>query len=217
MNLLPLLALTFALQTPSATQEPFGEEIRKFESQDAVAPPAKGGIVFVGSSSIRMWSSLKEDFPGLNVINRGFGGSELEHSVRYVHRIVTPYAPRLVVLFAGTNDLAGGKSPEQVLGDYRDFVREVRSRLPESRIVYISITPAPSRWNKLWQVMKTNRLIQEETRRGQNLGFVDVFQRFLSPNGGPRPELFLTDQLHMNRKGYEIWVDALRPILTSFR
>ncbi|RYG40903.1 hypothetical protein EON79_21760 [bacterium] len=192
---------------------PFEPEILKFEEEDAKNPPQKGGIVFVGSSSIRMWNSVAEDFPHLRIINRGFGGSQVSDSVHYADRIVTKYEPKMVVFFAGTNDLASGKQPATVLADYRAFVEKVRAKVPDVPIVYIAVTPAPSRWNNLENVKLTNTMIRGFSAAGKNLKFVDVYPRMLSESGGPRPELFLEDQLHMKRAGYDIWIEALKPFL----
>lgn len=199
---------------PKPTEEiPFGDEIRRYEEQDALRPPAKAGIVFVGSSSIARWKTLEKDFPQHRVLNRGFGGSQLSHSVAYAHRIVTPYEPQMVVLFAGTNDLADGKTPEEVHRDFRQFVWTVREKLPDVRIAYISITPAPSRWGRADAIRKANALIRRECLEGSNLAFIDVFSPMLDEFGQPRPDLFIEDRLHLNEKGYAIWRQAVAPYL----
>ena len=214
MILIPLsLLVLVTAQQVEKPKLPFEDEIIKYEKQDAVAPPIPGGIVFVGSSSIRLWKTLKEDFPGRNVINRGFGGSQIADSVRYANRIVTPYSPSKVIFFAGTNDLASGKKAARVLGDFKEFVKIVRSKLPRVPIAFISITPAPSRFKNLAEIKKANKLVQNLCIRSKNLLFVDVFGEFLSSDGGPRPELFVEDQLHMNAEGYKIWTKALTPLV----
>jgi|GEM_PF-225103 len=193
---------------------PFEADIERFEAEDYKKAPAKGGIVFVGSSSIVRWKTLKEDFPGLNVLNRGFGGSEVADSVRYAQRIVTPYEPRMVVFYAGTNDIANGKTGEKVFGDYRAFVAKVREKLPSVPIAYISIAPSPSRQAKWDQFRKANSLIKDFSASEKGLAFIDIFPLMLDEKGGPRPELFVEDQLHMNPKGYAIWKKAVAPFLT---
>jgi lysophospholipase L1-like esterase len=213
-----LVALFALAQIPvlaRQTEAPFESDIRQFEAQDAKNPPVPGGIVFVGSSSIVRWTTLKEDFPNHNVINRGFGGSHISDSVRFADRIVTPYKPKMVVFFAGTNDLADGKSAEAVFDDYKQFVGKVRDKLPNTVIAFISITPAPSRWANLEKVKKANELIKNYSHHERKLLFVDVFRQMLDANGGPRPELFVEDQLHMNPKGYAIWIKAMSPIVAS--
>lgn len=212
---MPLLAALLAISiVGSQVQDPpFLQDIIKFEAADAKNPPAKGGVVFIGSSSIVMWQTLKTDFPKHNVINRGFGGSQLSDSIRYAHRIVTPYEPSMVVLFAGTNDIALGKSAETVFADYKEFVGKVREKLPKVPIAYISISPAPSRWDKIELFKEANSLIESYSRERKGLLFVDVFKLMLDEKGGPRPELFISDKLHMNEKGYVIWKQAVAPIL----
>ncbi|HUR60561.1 MAG TPA: SGNH/GDSL hydrolase family protein [Opitutaceae bacterium] len=179
--------------------------IDKFTQQDATQPPPRNGVVFVGSSSIVKWTSLEKDFPGVKVINRGFGGSELGDSVFYADRIVTPYAPRAVVVYAGDNDLSAGKTPEQVFADFKAFVAKVHAKLPDTRIVYIAIKPSPSRWKIKDKGEKANALIAAECAKNPKLRFVDVWKPMLDAKGEPRPELFVADMLHMNPAGYAIW------------
>ena len=186
--------------------------IHAFETQDQKAPPVKGGIVFVGSSSIRLWD-LEKSFPGLQTLNRGFGGSQLADAVRYVDRIVTCYQPRIVVLYAGDNDLASGKSPEQVFADYRQFVAKVHAALPNARIIYLGIKPSLARWKLIDKVRAANQLIREFAARDPRLVFVDVEKPMLGPDGKPRAELFVRDGLHLNAKGYQVWAELLLPHL----
>ena len=192
---------------------PFEADIAAFEAQDLKTPPSKGGVVFVGSSSIRMWSSLAQDFPGAHALNRGFGGSHIADSANFAQRIVTPYKPKMIVFYAGTNDIADGKSPETLLADYMAFVAGVRAKLPTTPIAFISVSPAPSRWDKRETIQKTNSLIAQFSRLVPNLKFIDIYPLMLDANGKPRPELFQGDQLHMNPQGYAIWTKAVAPYL----
>jgi lysophospholipase L1-like esterase len=209
-----LAALSIATGYPSQqAQSQWAKDILQFENMDSRFPPAKGGVVFIGSSSIAGWRTLKQDFPEHNVINRGFGGSHLSDSVEFAQRIVTPYEPKLVVLFAGTNDIASGKTAETVFSDYQAFIAKVQAKLPKARIAYISISPAPSRWNKLEEIKKANRLIRDYTLKDRNLIFIDTFSSMVTDTGGPRPELFVEDQLHLSPQGYAIWKDAVAPFL----
>lgn len=188
-----------------AAPEKWTATIDKFTQADAINPPPQNGIVFVGSSSIVKWNSLKADFSDLPVINRGFGGSELFDSVFYADRIVIPYRPRMVVLYAGDNDLKAGKSPEKVFADFQAFVAKVHAALPQARIVYIAIKPSPSRWSIKDKVVAANALIAAECKRDPRLAFADVYTPMLNEKGEPRPELFVKDMLHLNEAGYAVW------------
>lgn len=196
-----------------APVDPWQADMQRFAAADRAQPPAPGGIVFTGSSSIRLWSSLAGDFPGRNVLNRGFGGSTIADATRHVEQLVTPYSPHTVVLYAGDNDLAAGATPAQVRADFGAFVRAVRARLPAVRILFVSIKPSPSRAALLPAVRQTNALIRADIERGKNIGYVDVFTPMLDAQGQPRAELFLDDRLHMNRAGYALWVSILAPAL----
>ena len=188
-------------------------EIRAFEESDRAAPPSPGGIVFFGSSSIRLWRSLASDFPGLPVLNRGFGGSTLPEAIHYLPRAVLPYRPRTIVLYEGDNDLTFGWGPEQIAADYRTFVRAVRDALPSTRIVFISLKPSPSRWRLVDQQREANRLVREIVARDTLQTFVDVFTPMLGANGRPQPTLFVGDSLHMTPAGYAIWRTQVAPHL----
>jgi lysophospholipase L1-like esterase len=209
----PSAATQVVPQTAVSGESQWEPDIRRFEAADRVNPPQPGGMVFVGSSSIRMWETLEADFPGLQVLNRGFGGSELSDAVRFADRIVTAYKPRVVVLYAGDNDLAGGKTPAQVFEDFRSFVAIVRRKLPETRIAFVAIKPSLARLNIMDKARETNQLIREYTRGDNKLAYVDVFTPMLDASGKPRQELFLEDGLHMNAGGYAIWRDLIAPIL----
>lgn len=194
---------------------PFFQEIQAFISSDATHPPPAHAILFLGSSSIRLWDSLARDFPEHQVINRGFGGSQIIDSVRYFGRIVAPYQPRLIVLYAGGNDINAGKSPETVFADYKAFVGKVRQALPRTRVAYVSIAPNPARWAQVDRVRAANRLIQQYTRHDDRLKFIDVFPYMLGPDGEPKPDLYRADRLHMNAKGYLLWQWLIRPYLAE--
>lgn len=213
------LALLLALAIASvATASPasWSRAIEQLTADDAAHPPRAGGIVFVGSSSIVKWDSLASDFPGENVIKRGFGGSELADSVYYADRIVLPYRPRAVVLYAGDNDLAAGKTPEQVFADFQAFVAKVHGALPHCRIVYIAAKPSPARWHLREKFQQANALIAAACAKDrERLRFVDVWAAMLGADGKPRTELFVADKLHMNAGGYAIWTPLVKAALSD--
>ena len=212
-TLTALLSLTIFTVCRAAEPEPapFANEIRAFEQSDAKAPPPKDAILFVGSSSIRLWKTLAEDFPELKVINRGFGGSQVEHSVRYADRIVLPHRPKLIVFYAGDNDLATGKSPHRVLADFKTFIEKVHTALPETRVLYISIRPSVARWHLQGRQWLTNRLIREFADSNPTAEYVDVVPALLGPDGRPRADFLVADKLHLNDDGYRAWTAAIRP------
>ena len=198
-----------------AKPEQWQADIARFEAADEAQPPGAGGVVFVGSSSIRLWSTLAEDFPGVALVNRGFGGSELADSVFYADRIVLPYQPRLVVLYAGDNDIKNGKTPEQVAADFRAFRTELHQARPDLPILYLSIKECPARVQWREQVKEANRLIAADCATQPNCTFVDVGTALLQPDGSFRAELFQADGTHLTRAGYERWREIVAPYLVT--
>jgi lysophospholipase L1-like esterase len=187
-------------------------EIAAFEAADRTNRPPKDCIVFVGSSSIRFWTSLKTDFPDMPVVNRGFGGSELADAVNFADRIIVPYGPREVVIYSGANDIANGKAADLVFGDFVALVRKIHEGLPTARIAFIASAPNPKRWALVENVKKLNSLVHEYCDQHE-LMYIDVFPLMLGADGLPKGDIFREDRLHMNAKGYEIWKQAVRPYL----
>ncbi len=190
------------------------KEIAAFEAADLKQPPPKGGIVFVGSSSIRLWD-VKKSFPSLPVINRGFGGSQIEDSMHFAERIVFPYEPTAIVFYAGDNDIASGKTAETVAADFEKFLRKVRGKLSETRVYFVAIKPSPSRAKFMETQTDANERIRNLCQRDRAAFFVDIVKPMLGPDGKPRLELFVKDQLHLNVEGYAVWNAELLPILQS--
>lgn len=197
----------------TAVSEPIAwtSDIEKYEAADRVKPPLRNSIVFVGSSSITLWESLDKDFRLLPVLNRGTGGSTLSDNVQSVYRLVIPYKPPIVVLYAGENDLAQGHTPADVLHDFEAFVKIVHEKLPSTRIVYVSIKPSIARKNLIGVIRETNKLIRDRIQKDKRISYVDVFTPMLNPSGEPRAELFSEDGLHMNAKGYTLWINLIEP------
>jgi len=159
-----------------------------------------------------MWK-LDDHFAELPVINRGFGGSQIADSIQFADRILLPYEPRIVVLYAGDNDVAAGKTPERVLADYRLFVKTVHDRLPKTRIVFIAIKPSIARWRLVEKMRKANSLIRAVTKEDERLSFVDIDTPMIGDDGQPRKDLFLKDGLHLNADGYKLWASLVKPHL----
>jgi len=188
-------------------------DVEAFEKVDKIKPPPQASVVFVGSSSIVRWTSLETDFPDFKTINRGFGGCELADSLYYADRIVVPYHPKAIVMYAGENDLDDGRKPEIVAADFKAFVTKVRFFLPGVRVIYISIKPSPLRWKHRADIEATNAMIAAECAKDPGLTFINIFPLMLDTKGEPRLDLFKSDKLHMNPAGYAIWTPLVAAAL----
>lgn len=223
--LLLALALALSATSPAGALSPptpptvpgqvsntaWAEDMTRFAQADKANPPPRAGIEFIGSSSIRMWESLDADFPAQPVFNRGFGGSEVRDSTWYADRIVVPYAPCKVFLYAGDNDLNSGRTPTQVRDDVVAFVRRVQRDLPDTVVEYISIKPSPSRAQLLPGIQQANAMIRSALAAMPKTGYTDIYTPMLGADGKPDPALFREDMLHMKPSGYAIWTKALAP------
>lgn len=208
-----VLSASAHAQAVATAKVPFEPEILAFEAADRATPPPLGGVVFVGSSSFRMWTNAAADFPGVPLLNRGFGGSTLPEVVQLTPRLVLKYQPHLVFLYAGDNDLNAGRTPADVLSDYKTFRGIVRRALPSTRVVFVSIKPSPSRWAIVDRMREANRLVQQEIAGDTLASYVDVFTPMIGANGHPRAELFGPDSLHMTRAGYLLWRERIAPLV----
>lgn len=199
--------------SPLAPTNSWESELLRIEQGYAQSWSDEGTILFIGSSSIRGWRTLQTDFPGLPVLNAGFGGSQIIDAVYFFDRLVLPVAPHTIVMYSGSNDISVGKSPEQVFADFVAFVDAVHAVFPETRILYISIAPSPARWGQRFNVQRANRLIELYTQTDDRLEYIDVYTHHLGEDGLPRPELYISDQLHMTPVGYALWTELVRPYL----
>ncbi len=199
-------------QTAKAENNRWEQTIRTFEDWDSKNSFPLNGVLFVGSSSIRLWAT-REHFPEFQVINRGFGGCHISDVNYFARRIVLPYKPRVIVFYAGDNDIAGKKTPQRIFDDYRKFVNLVHEELATTRIIFTGIKPSLSRWS-LWLLMKeANLMIKEFSDKDDRLFFFDSASPLLGSDGRPDGRFFLKDNLHLNSKGYDAWTRALKPII----
>ncbi len=189
------------------------KEIAAFEEADRKEMPPKGAIVFTGSSTIRRWTSLKDDFAGHKVVNRGFGGCEILDCTHFADRMIFPYEPSAIFLRCGGNDIHNGKTPEQVFKDFKDFVAKVHERLPKTEIFYISQNPTLARWSQKDQEQELNNMVQAMIADTPYLKYIDVSTLPLDANGQVRPELFVEDKLHFNAAGNKLLAEKVRPYL----
>jgi lysophospholipase L1-like esterase len=186
--------------------------IQKFEADDKANPPVKGGIVFIGASSIVRWN-LAESFPDLKAVNRGFGGSEMADSARYAARVLLPRAPRVVVLYPGENDLARGTTPGTIGTGFVSFYDTIHKALPSTRVIAIGLKPTPARWHLTDQMHQANKLIRSYCESHPRCVYVDVWPAMLGADGKPKPEHFIADGQHMTPEGYKVWTSLVRPLL----
>lgn len=208
-----LLCAALVLAAPARAQDPrYEKEVAAFEALDRSNPPPRGQVVFVGSSTMVNWDAATY-FPDLKVINRALWGSALIDSTRLIERIVLPYEPRLVVVYAGDNDIDAGLTSEDVIVQFERFVRAVHAKLPQTRIVFIGIKPSPQRWLTIDRARATNERIRVLCGRDDRLAYLDVDGVMLGWDEKPRKELFLDDGLHLSPQGYQLWTLLLRPLL----
>jgi lysophospholipase L1-like esterase len=217
---LPLAVLSVAailLGTSAHAQtslaERFEKKVLEYEAADRASPPPRGAILFAGDSQFYRWSTIHEDLPGYTLINRGIDSFQTADLIRYVDRLITPYAPRLIVLHVGGNDVHNGKSPQKVLADFKALVDAIHAKLPGVRILYSSITPGPGRWDEAPQRREANRVVKEYIATQPALGFIDLWDAMLTADGQPREDLWVADRVHPNHAGYLIRVKLTKPLL----
>jgi lysophospholipase L1-like esterase len=191
----------------------FKSEIDQLIIQDNINKNGPGGIMFLGSSSIRMWKSLEEDFAGYPVYNLGFGGSHTSDVLYYFEDLVVPIKPSLILFYEGDNDLASGKSPIHVFRDFKKFYQLINKELPGTPLGFIAVKPSPSRWHLRNEYEKLNDKILSFSHKMDDLTFIDIYTPMIEKYGRPDPVLFLEDSLHMTPQGYDIWEKKVRPFI----
>lgn len=192
----------------------FEAEIQKYEKEDATNGIKKGGVLFYGSSSWRLWKDIQTDLAPLPILNRGFGGSTIPELIHYIDRMVYPYEPKLIVVYGGENDLTGKKykSPEQMFDSYREFVSLVQKRLPQTHICFVSMKLSPSR-RQHWPTVKAGNAMVKSMSTGKRLSYVDINPVLFNANGTVKSELYTKDSLHINPQGYREYAKVLVPVL----
>ncbi len=188
----------------------FTKVVDGYKAADSVKMPHPNSVLFVGSSSIHGWKTLADDFPELDVINRGMGGSHMSDLIYYMDDLVFPYRPNAIVVYEGDNDITAGKTPEVVLEDYQTFVTRVFAKWPQLPIFFISIKPSLARIQHLENMALANALIKTYIDQHETLYYIDVFSAMLNDAGTPRPEIFSDDGLHMNETGYALWTQEIK-------
>jgi len=191
----------------------FAKDINAFDAADAKAPPPKGGIVFTGSSSVRLLD-IPKYFPGTGALNRGFGGSHISEVNHYLDRCVLRYEPSLVVLYCGGNDLWDKKSPEQVEEDFTEFRTRLFEKLPKAKLLVLAVRPSPARASIIHKEADLNERFRKAAEADKRITYIaGTCDRYLDESGKPIPKYFVEDGLHMSPAGYEIWKELLTPYL----
>jgi lysophospholipase L1-like esterase len=191
----------------------FEQEILNFEESDKIRFPQKNGILFTGSSSIRMWETLEKDMAPLPIINRGFGGSTTPEVIQYIDRIVFPYEPQIIVFYCGENDIHEKTLPQITVQNFKKFVGLVNEKLPDTEIIYLSMKPSIARWDE-WDSYRTgNLMIKQFTNSQDKVHYLNVGRTMLVKGEIPDPNIFIEDGLHMNKHGYVRWTSMIKPLL----
>lgn len=217
MRVLKLLFLFFLLisAAKAQTQPAFWDDVQTIKKYDRLYAPPADPILFTGSSSIRLWTNLAEQFHGYTVLNRGIGGAVIRDIDRYVEDIIVPYHPKQIVLYVGENDIIAAPSGDSVFASFQRLFLHIRAKLPRVPIAYISIKPSPSREQFLPIAQRANQLIREYLQQQPMTGFIDIYPHMLDQQGKMRPELFRSDMLHMKPEGYAIWYREVKPFLVG--
>ncbi len=204
---------TAVVLPPLSATNQYAKEMLAFAARDATNPPPARPIVFTGSSSFRLWTNLTTDFPNLGVLNRGFGGSQLSDVRQHFERVILQYQPRQVFIYCGGNDLNAKKPVSRVVDDLKAVVERIHRELPKTRVTYVSIALNPARWEQRDLVRQANAEIERFMAADPRRRYLDITRVMLQADGTPKPDIFVADRLHMNRKGYELWIPVIRPAL----
>lgn len=209
-------AVTDDLVFSTDTVNRFEPEMVRFDSLDKADGYMEGGILFTGSSSIRMWSTLTEDMENYTVRNRGFGGATIPEVLLFSNRYLVSHQPDIVVFYCGENDIAEGASPADVLASFKTFVRLMEVKMPDAQLIYITMKPSVLRWHLWEQYRAGDALIKEFAATKDFIKIMDCSESMLEEDGEVKKDIFIADNLHMNAKGYEGWTAQLRAILASY-
>jgi len=216
MKKIAFLLAFFIVSTSFSQSDRFKDEIAAFQKEDSLHKPKDGIILFIGSSSFRLWKNVKEDLHNTTILNRAFGGATLGDLIYYKRKVIMKYNPKKIVMYCGENDIANSPTmtPDLVRGRFVNLFEQMRFWFPEAQIIFVSIKPAISRWDMRDRMIESNRLIKEYISKQKLATYVDIWDKMLE-NGEPRKDIFLEDNLHMNAKGYAIWSKELAPLINN--
>ena len=215
-KLILLLSILFISSNIIAQENHFINEIKAFRKQDSIQKPQDGMLLFIGSSSFRLWKDVKEDLKNSNILNRAFGGATLSDLIYFQNDVVLKYKPKKIFIYCGENDIASSEklTPKMVFKRYKTFYKTLRKQFPETTIIFVSLKPAISRWQMKDRMIATNKLINQFMKNKKNATFVNIWDAMLE-NGEPRKDIYIQDNLHMNAKGYAIWVEKMKTLVND--
>jgi lysophospholipase L1-like esterase len=212
-NLFAILLLVLAPHLHAQVQNKFRNEIDTIYHKYAGRINSKDLIVFTGSSSIRRWINIQEYFPEKNIINTGFGGSQMKDLLYYADDAIIKYKPVQIFIYEGDNDISQGRKPEEIISTADSLLKRIRTSLPYAQIVLISVKPSVSRWNLKDEYISLNRLYKKLSEHNRNMRYIDVWSPLLDKEGKPKKEIFIADSLHINKLGYDIWAEKIRKVI----
>lgn len=194
-----------------AQNPPYWKEVQAFKKRDSVAMPSNYKTLFIGSSSFTLWKTLEQDLPEYAPLNRAFGGSTLLDVIRYRKDIIEKYNPERIVIYCGENDVASSDTitAKIVFDRFKVLYQYIREKFPTIDIYYVSLKPSPSRWSMRERMMDANAQIERFCKKRKHTYFISIWSQMLE-NSKPIPSIFKEDSLHMNAKGYEIWIKEIR-------
>ncbi|WP_126971774.1 GDSL-type esterase/lipase family protein [Gynurincola endophyticus] len=206
--------LFISISTLSLFGQAYYQEIQRFKRADSLSFPAANQILFIGSSTFTNWKDVQQDFPGFNIINRGFGGSKLTDQIFYANEILFPYQPKQIVIYCGENDLNKETNGDIVFERFKELYYLIRKQLPKTPILYISLKPSPFKRPHMEELQKANHRIAAFIKKtGKRIEYLDMYSLMMVNDTDIMPHIFLSDSLHMNRAGYDIWKKAIEPKL----
>ena len=192
----------------------YQKELDRFAREDERKGIRTGGIVFTGSSSIKMWRHLEDNMAPIQVLNRGFGGATMPEVNGHFELLIARHQPRIVVLYAGENDISNNiYGVADPLGSLQRYMSMMEESLPYTKTIFVSMKPSPLRWEWWEKISDGNALVKAYCDKTPNLDYLDVTADMIGEDGRPRPEIFLRDSLHMNQNGYDLWTKRIKPLL----
>ncbi|PZX55968.1 lysophospholipase L1-like esterase [Algoriphagus ratkowskyi] len=212
-KLISSLVLLILIQFTFAQEIAFQGEVTKRAKEIDDSGWEKGSVVFTGSSSVRMWKNLQEQFPEVSIINSAFGGSRADQLLIHLEQTVLRYAPSKVFIYEGDNDINSGQEVSEVMENLNELVTKIHAKYPSTIVNLIAAKPSPSRWDKKVSYLALNDMIRQFATTHDNVHFVNVWDIMLDDSGKPRADIFLGDELHMNEKGYELWKEIFIPFM----